>query len=51
MSGFEVAGVVLGSFPLLIEALKFYAEERGVRNLTVYLNAALCDYGVPTARL
>ncbi|TVY82409.1 hypothetical protein LSUE1_G003591 [Lachnellula suecica] len=30
MSGFEVAGVVLGGFPLVIEALKFYAEERGV---------------------
>ncbi|CAI7621684.1 unnamed protein product [Penicillium manginii] len=30
MSGFEVVGVVLAVFPLITEALKFYAEERGV---------------------
>jgi hypothetical protein len=30
MSGFEVAGVVLAVWPMLIEASKFYAEERGV---------------------
>ncbi|KAL2063770.1 hypothetical protein VTL71DRAFT_5575 [Oculimacula yallundae] len=30
MSGFEVAGVVLGAWPIVIGGLKFYAEERGV---------------------
>jgi hypothetical protein len=30
MSGFEVVGVVLAVFPLITEALKLYAEERGV---------------------
>ncbi|CZR67557.1 uncharacterized protein PAC_17456 [Phialocephala subalpina] len=30
MSGFEIAGIVLGAWPILIEGLKFYAEERGV---------------------
>jgi hypothetical protein len=30
MSGFEIAGIVLGAWPILIDGLKFYAEERGV---------------------
>ena len=33
MSGFEVAGIVLGSIPLVISALEHYAE--GVRNLVL----------------
>jgi hypothetical protein len=34
MTGFEIAGVVLGAFPLLIEGLKFYIAEAGtVRTL------------------
>ena len=32
MSGFEVAGVVLGAIPILVEALKSYADGVG-RNL------------------
>lgn len=30
MSGFEIVGVVLAIFPIVTEAFKFYAEERGV---------------------
>lgn len=30
MSGFEIAGITLAAWPILIEGLKFYAEERGV---------------------
>ncbi|RDW81479.1 uncharacterized protein DSM5745_05036 [Aspergillus mulundensis] len=29
-TGFEVAGLALALFPILVEALKFYAEEKGV---------------------
>lgn len=30
MTGFEVVGLVLAIFPLVIEGLKFYAEEKGL---------------------
>lgn len=30
MSGFEVVGLVLAIFPLVIQGLKFYAEEKGL---------------------
>ncbi|KAI5777397.1 hypothetical protein EDC01DRAFT_732469 [Geopyxis carbonaria] len=30
MSGFEIAGVVLGAFPILLEGLKFYVAEAGL---------------------
>lgn len=47
MSGFEVAGVVLGAWPILIEGLKFYAEERGVCDIFL----ALQEKSVSISRL